>query len=196
MAREPNVAERVLMRAFGRPQGVLGRLGGFLMARTNRNMAQRAIELVGVQPSDRVLEIGFGPGVGVELIAEATSTGRVAGVDFSDLMVKRATARNATAIASGRVDLRLGSVERLPFMSSEFDKVMAINSMQLWPDALVGLRECRRVSRPGGRIVLGFTLHSRRGKGGVTELLTQAGFADPRLVDVDDGFCVLATNRH
>jgi hypothetical protein len=40
--------KRILMRAFGRPQGVLGRLGGLIMTRMNRNMAARAIALLDV----------------------------------------------------------------------------------------------------------------------------------------------------
>ena len=49
------LVESILMRAFGHPPGVLGRLGGLIMSRTNQRMAQRAVGLLGVQPSDRVL---------------------------------------------------------------------------------------------------------------------------------------------
>jgi hypothetical protein len=67
----------VLLRAFGRPKGILGRLGGIIMARTNRDMAARTIELLDVQPNDRVLEIGFGPGVGIELLARLVSVAKL-----------------------------------------------------------------------------------------------------------------------
>src|SRR5438128_250196 len=140
-----SIAKRVLMRAFGRPQGVLGRLGGVIMARMNQEIAARAIELLDVQPSDRVLEIGFGPGVGIQLLAGIVSSGLVAGVDDSEEMVEQARARNAKAIASGRVELRPASVERLPFDNDTFDKALSINSMQVWPDARAGLREILRV---------------------------------------------------
>lgn len=189
-----NFVKSIFMRAFGRPQGVLGRLGGIIMARTNQRMAQRAIELLDVQSSDRVLEIGFGPGVDIQLLASAVSKGRVAGIDPSEEMLEQAKARNATGIGTGRVELRQVSVERLPHENATFDKAMAINSMQVWPDAVAGLRETRRVLRPGGRIVLGFTRHSGQAKEGLTEVLTAAGFADVRVVDVDGEFCVLATN--
>jgi ubiquinone/menaquinone biosynthesis C-methylase UbiE len=66
--------ERILMRAFGRPTGVLGRLGGMIMARTNQRMAQRTLELLDVQPGDKVLEIGCGPGVGIQLLASSASS--------------------------------------------------------------------------------------------------------------------------
>jgi ubiquinone/menaquinone biosynthesis C-methylase UbiE len=164
------------------------------MARTNQRIAQRAIELLDVQSGDRVLEIGFGPGVGIQLLASAVSSGRVAGIDPSEEMVEQSKARNASGIGTGRVELRRGSVERLPYENATFDKAMAINSMQVWPDAVAGLQETRRVLRPGGRIVLGFTRHSGQAKNGLTEALTAAGFADARGVDLDGGFCVLAVN--
>jgi ubiquinone/menaquinone biosynthesis C-methylase UbiE len=81
-------------------------------------------------------------------------------------MLQQATTRNMQAIKSGRVDLRFGSVEHLPFRDNTFDKVFvfAINSMQVWPDIPASLREVRRVMKSGGRIALGFTPYSG-GKG-------------------------------
>lgn len=165
------------------------------MARMNRRMVRRVIELLDVQPGDRVLEIGFGPGVGIELLASAAASGRVAGIDPSAEMLRQATARNAQAIGTGRVELRRGSVERLPFSPATFDKALTINSMQVWPDAVAGLREIRRVLRPGGSVVLGFTRHSGQAKQGLDTVLTAAGFTDAHLTDVAEGFCALATNR-
>ncbi|MGH8608543.1 MAG: class I SAM-dependent methyltransferase [Gammaproteobacteria bacterium] len=188
------VAKRILMRAFGRPKGSLGRLGGIIMARMNRKVAAWAIDLLGVHPSDKVLEVGFGPGVGIQLLAKSVSSGRVVGVDYSKEMVEQASVRNAKAIEDGRVDLREGSVERLPFEDETFNSALAINSMQVWPDAVAGLREIRRVMRPGGRIVLAFTRHSGQPKSGLTDALTAAGFLGVRVEETDDGFCALATN--
>jgi len=180
------------MRAFGRPTGVLGRLGGIIMARTNRRIAGRAIELLDVQPNDRVLEVGFGPGVGIQLLVSLLTSGRVAGIDYSEEMVEQARVRNANAIETGRVELRRGSVESLPFENDAFDKALAINSMQVWPSAVAGLREIRRVMKPGGRVVLGFTRHSGQPKQGLTELLTAAGFAAAHVRDMGRDFCALA----
>jgi SAM-dependent methyltransferase len=95
--------------------------------------------------------------------------------DFN--VVEQARARNATAIQSGRVDLRHGSVVSLPFDDNSIDKALAINSMQVWPDAVAGLREIRRVMKPGGWIAL----------------LIAAGFTKAHVVETDKGFCALAT---
>jgi ubiquinone/menaquinone biosynthesis C-methylase UbiE len=184
--------ERVLMRTFGRPEGILGRLGGIVMAKMNQPCAAWAIGLLEIRENDRVLEIGFGPGAGIQLLAVAAPSRHVDGIDPSQEMLEQATARNAMAIARGQVALRIGSVERLPFEDNTFDQVLAINSMQLWPDSETGLAEIRRVMKVEGTVALGFTIYSGQQPGGLIERLTAAGFVEARLVETDKAFCVLA----
>ncbi len=183
----------LLMRMFGRPKGVLGRLGGVIMARLNRDAAAQIIEMLDVRPDDKVLEVGFGPGVAIQLLLHRVPAGSVAGIDYSQEMVRQATARNAAALRNRRVDLRYGSVERLPFADEMFDKALAINSMQTWPDARAGLREIQRVLKHGANVGLGFTVNSGQPKEGVVESLTAAGFAQARIVDRSKLFCAIAT---
>jgi SAM-dependent methyltransferase len=102
------------------------------------------------------LEIGFAPGVIIQCLSKLASAGHLAGIDPSSEMVKQARARNAIAIKDGHADLRCGSAESLPFTGDIFDKALAMNSMQVWPDAATGPRAIRRVMSPGGRIALGF----------------------------------------
>ena len=52
-----------------------------------------------------------------------------------------------------RLETRLGR----QLESATFDKVMAINSMQIWRDAVGGLRQMRRVLKSGGTVAPGFT---------------------------------------
>lgn len=187
------VVRGLLMRMFGRPKGLLGRLGGIILVRMNGDFAHWVISLLEVQPDDKVLEVGFGPGVGIEMLAAAASTGYVAGVDYSREMVEQAKARNMKAIEAGLVQLQYGSAEALPFADDKFDKSLAINSMQVWSDAMVGLREMRRVMKVGGKIAIGFTPQSGQSSSRLPEMFTTAGFSGVRLVETDQGFCVLAT---
>jgi ubiquinone/menaquinone biosynthesis C-methylase UbiE len=150
------------------------------------------IGLLEVRPQDRVLEVGFGPGVAIELLARVPAR-RVVGVDPSTEMLEQAAVRNAAGVASGRVELQQGSVQRLPFADATFDKALAINSMQVWPDVVAGLRELRRVLAPSGRIALGFTPYSGQSRTGVVEMLAAARFAKAHLVESQTAFGALAT---
>lgn len=151
-----SVVKDAIRGQFGEPHGLFGPIAGWIMAWENRERNAWAVDALGVQPGDAVLEIGFGPGLAVERLAEAVGEGTVAGVDRSAIMVAAARRRNADAVEAGRVDLRCGDVEALPFDAETFDRALAINSLHHWADgipggdAIAGLREVRRVLRPGG----------------------------------------------
>ena len=83
-------------------------------------------------------------------------------------------------------------MDRLPFGDNSFDKVLAINSMQVWPDATAGLSEISRALRPDGILALVFTIHSGQQREGVPERVSAAGFGGVRGVEGDQAFCVLA----
>jgi SAM-dependent methyltransferase len=144
---------RRLFEQFGRPSGPLGHLAGWLMARTDAD-DRWVVELLDVQPADRVLEVGFGPGLAVALIAERVTAGLVAGVDPSEVMVRQAARRNRAAIREGRVELRRGTASALPYPDGHFTKACALHSLRFWPSAEEGLRELRRVLVPDGLLAL------------------------------------------
>src|SRR5262245_29932911 len=126
-----SIVRTIFMRTFGRPQGMLGRLGGVIMARMNADCGAWVADLLEVRPDDDVLEVGFGSGVIVQRLASLASSGYVVGIDQSQEMLEQASARNAAEIQGKHVDLKCGSVESLPFNDDSFDKVVAINSMQV-----------------------------------------------------------------
>jgi ubiquinone/menaquinone biosynthesis C-methylase UbiE len=182
----------IAMRMFGCPSGVLGRLGGLIMARTNHGHGCKVAERLQVSSSDYVLEIGFGSGAVIECLTRLVAQGHVAGVDPSPVMVAQACSRNAAAIERGQVELLRGFADNLPFDEDVFDKGLTINSMQLWPDVGAGLEEILRVLKPGGRFAFGFTPHARQKPDGLAETLTAAGFESARLSHTDEGLYVLA----
>jgi SAM-dependent methyltransferase len=159
---------------FGRPTGLPGLLAGSIMAHraSNRRRSAWAVSLLDVQGDDRVLEIGFGPGVAIKELSARAPDGYVCGLDHSAVMVRRATRRNAEAVRRGQVELRLGSVDELPDFGAPFDKVLAVNVTLFWDRPVELLRNLRRVLRMGGRIALAF---QPRGPGATEEAATTTG---------------------
>ena len=141
---------------FMRPRSFAGWLVGWEMAlrSSNRKRNVWAVGLLGVEPTDRVLEIGFGPGIAIRELSRRATHGLVCGVDHSEIMVRQATKRNREAVRSGRVDLRCGSAEHLPAFEEPFDKILAVNNMGMWREPDERLKELYSLMRPGGRIAI------------------------------------------
>ncbi len=106
----------VLDAAFGHPRGLLGRLGGIIMARSTGLRNEWTISLLDIRHADRILEVGFGPGALIQALAARATEGFIAGVDVSPVMLRQASRRNAQAIEEGRVQLQQGSALALHFL--------------------------------------------------------------------------------
>ena len=91
-----------------------------------------------------MLEVGFGPGVVIQRLAKLAVAVTLQALINPERWSSRLAPRNATAVREGRVELRHGSVESLPFDDRSFDRALAMNSMQYWPQAVVALQEVRR----------------------------------------------------
>lgn len=142
-----------------RPAGLAGRLFGVVMERINAPAYRLAIAMLEPEPHQHVLEIGFGTGRLVEMLVERLPEGYVAGIDPTETMVQVARNRRSVRAAPKRVDLRLGKAAALDWPDASFDSVVALHCFQFWPDPGAGLREIRRVLRPGGRCVLILRTH-------------------------------------
>jgi ubiquinone/menaquinone biosynthesis C-methylase UbiE len=118
------------------------------------------VDLLDPAPADRVLELGFGPGIALQAVARRVPRGRVVGVDHSEAMLRAARRRNARAVAEGRVELHVGRFEDLPDLGAPFDRIFAVNALMFTDDPDAVLRALRERLRPGGRLAL--TFQSRR----------------------------------
>ena len=159
---------------FMQPRGFAGWLVGWEMAlrSSNRQRNVWAVGLLGVEPSDRVLEIGFGPGIAIRELSRRATRGFVCGVDHSAVMVRQATRRNADAIRAGRVALLCSAAEHLQAFAEPFDKVLAVNNLGMWREPDMRLKELHRLLRPGGRIAI---VSQPRGSGATAETTLAAG---------------------
>ncbi|HLX59153.1 MAG TPA: class I SAM-dependent methyltransferase [Ktedonobacteraceae bacterium] len=124
------------------------------MVRQHRRETAWTLNLLEIEPTDTVLEVGFGAGQGIKLAAEQAPHGHVMGIDLSAMMVRVATRRNARAVKAGRVALAQGTMTALPYADHSFDKIMTIHTFYFWPEPVRVLRELSRVLKPGGRLII------------------------------------------
>jgi SAM-dependent methyltransferase len=201
---------RFIFSHFRKPRGIVGSIVGRWMAKGNLVEAEWTLDLIRIHPDDHILEIGFGPGVAVQLASRFIVNGLVSGIDISDAMLRAARRRNQKAIEAGRVDLKLGNASSLPYPDATFHKAYVIHGLYFWSDPVACLRELHRVLRPEGLVAITilprekweegsipprdiFTLYSSQE---VQELLTQVGFVQTRIEvcprpDEFPGECVL-----
>src|SRR6266536_677659 len=110
------------------------------------------VAAAGLPDGARVLDVGTGPGRVPLAIARALPGLRVEGLDLSTEMVAQAR-RNATdAGLDDAVRFTVGDVADLPYADATFDLVVSTMSQHHWADAAAGLRELRRVLRPGAQV--------------------------------------------
>lgn len=193
-----------VVRQFGDPSGVGGRVAGWIMGRRPSNVARNrwAIDLLDLKPTDRLLEVGCGPGVALEAAADQAAA--VVGVDRSVVMIAQARRRNRAAVREGRVTLHIAPIEALPPLGERFDKALAVNTVGFWAYAIVGLGTIRQSLRPGGTIAVvsqprcpgASAVHSRKAADELDKLLDKAGYVDTHTETLDainpPAVCVLA----
>jgi SAM-dependent methyltransferase len=116
------------------------------------------------------------------------SSGKVVGVDHSEIMLRQASRRNRAEIDAGRVQLHLASADALSPFTEPFDRVMASNVHMFLDDPVSTLRRWLIITRPGGWIAI--THQSRKqaatdadtaqGAERIAADLRVAGFTDVR----------------
>jgi phosphatidylethanolamine/phosphatidyl-N-methylethanolamine N-methyltransferase len=108
----------------------------------------QAIQRMGIQADERVLEVGVGTGINLNLYPRDCA---VTGIDFSSSMLEKARERVAKGLPNVRL-LQMDAAD-LKFADHSFDIVYAPYLISVVPDPVTVAREMRRVCRPGGRII-------------------------------------------
>lgn len=145
-----------LGKQLGHPtRSVAGWLIGKLLTARNQVLEENTVHLCGIQPGDTVLELGHGPGMGLQSAAKLLTdpTGRLIGVDYSEYMHQVAKERMKELVANGKVSLHHCDVAAMPLADSTVDKVFHCNCYYFWPDLRKGTSEIHRVMKPGGLMV-------------------------------------------
>lgn len=114
---------------------------------------RRAFTLLELHDGDRVLDVGCGAGDDVSHLSQLVGpSGSAIGLDASETMISEARRRHAGWLPADT--FVIGTAEQLPFSDEHFDGSLAIRTFQHLPDPRRALAEMRRVTRPGGHLVV------------------------------------------
>jgi ubiquinone/menaquinone biosynthesis C-methylase UbiE len=116
-----------------------------------RRCSERVIELLDLQPGERVLDIATGTGVAAFMAAERVeSSGEVVATDLAEKMVEQ-TAKYAGQHGATNMIFERMDAEELSFEDGSFDAVMCVLGLMYPADPQQAIEEMYRVLKPGGR---------------------------------------------
>ncbi len=150
--------------AEGNPRRPEGEAGRAMLVRMNESHAQLVewgLAQIDLRAGDTVLDIGCGGGNTLARMAERVTEGHLAGIDYAETSVEASRAFNAPLIEAGRIEIRHGSVEALPFADAHFDAVVTVESFYFWPSPEESLKEVARVVKKGGTFLLLAEIYGR-----------------------------------
>ena len=116
------------------------------MGRYTRSLAPVFADAAGIEPGQRVLDVGCGPGGLTTVLAERVGADRVAAIDPAEQFAAACRERVPGA------DVRVGGAEDLPWADAEFDAALACLVVAFMRDPDAGIAEMARVTRAGGTV--------------------------------------------
>jgi ubiquinone/menaquinone biosynthesis C-methylase UbiE len=123
-----------LAKQLRKPSGFFGKLVAKMMEFKNRGYYKEIISKLSPRKGEHILEIGYGPGLGIYSIANSVPGCLISGIDFSELMYHKATKRNKKFIDNGTVRLYYGDVLTMQPGREKFDKIFCLNVIYFWND--------------------------------------------------------------
>ena len=146
------------------------------MGRYSTLLSPQMADLAGVARHQRVLDVGCGPGALTAVLVDRVGADNVTAVDPSEPFVEAARLRFP------EVDIRQAPAEDLPFEADAFDAAIAQLVVHFMTDPVAGLREMRRVTRPGG-IVAACVWDHAGGRGPLSTFWEAARQLNPTAAD-------------
>ena len=141
-----------------KPEGFWGKLMIRSMNKGHHELTDWALEHVKISNGLTVLDVGCGGGRTVSKLCQRVGSGKVYGIDYSQLCVQKSEKLNRKSILCQKAVIKQASVSQLPFEDDTFDLVTAIETYYFWPDKQGDLKEILRVLKPGGTLLLVFEM--------------------------------------
>ena len=138
-----------ILKQFQKPTGLSGKLTGIWMNLVNKFMYNFTLELMYLNEEDKVLEVGFGNGKFLKKLESKVKFS--AGIDISKTMIEEAQKKVQES------ELKLGSIENIPYKKETFNKIFTINTIYFWKKPKKAISELHRISKKGGQIYITLT---------------------------------------
>lgn len=145
-----NIENKELIVNARKPVGELGHQILDRMNKSHENMAQWGVSHFDIKEDDLILDIGCGGGRNLERFATQISTGKVVGLDYSEVSVEKSIKLNKKSVDEGKVEVIQGSVSEMPFEDNTFDIITGFETIYFWPDFINDLKEVNRVLKKDG----------------------------------------------
>lgn len=140
---------------FDRIARVYDRMNSVMTAGLHHKWRSRAVDLASVVPGDRVVDVACGTGdLSLELARRVGPSGAVVGCDFSEQMLVFAREKGAREQPPANLSFEWANALELPYADGEFAAATVGFGARNFSDLEQGLREMRRVVRPGGKVVV------------------------------------------
>jgi demethylmenaquinone methyltransferase/2-methoxy-6-polyprenyl-1,4-benzoquinol methylase len=126
-----------------------------IIAGSEKKFRDAGLRKLNVSCGEKILEIGFGTGLGLVTLAQAAGdTGKIYGIDLSDGMYEVTHTRIKKAGLLDKIEIICQDAIPLPYESYFFDAVFMCFVLELFEASEVPLilNECHRVLRRQGRI--------------------------------------------
>ena len=143
-----------MLELFGRqlrkPSGNWGKIVAIIMNKRNTKFYSELINILDVKDNDKVFEIGYGPGLGIQMLADTNENCTIEGMDFSELMFREATKRNKKYISRNKVRLSFGDFLSEDFVNKTYDKIYCVNVIYFWNELSIVFDKIASLLNKGG----------------------------------------------
>lgn len=191
-----------------KPEGIGGKIMVHMMNTGHSSMAEWGFTHLEIAEENICLDIGCGGGANVKRLLEKAPYGKVTGIDYSEISVKKSQKINKEETASGRCEILQGNVMELPFGNEAFDVITAFETIYFWPDIHDAFGQVYRVLKNTGTFMICNELNGENSKeekwtdtiqgmkiyhsGQIEKALEGAGFTDIKIYKNKKGWlCVV-----
>jgi len=142
------------------PTGKKGIVMGDALDDANKQMILESIQLLDIQPKNRVLELGHGNCSYLPEILKQAKDVKYFGMEISEAMQQKAAHINAAYIKKRVALFKVYDGQKVPYVLGFFDRILTVNTLYFWPNPVSFLKETYRLLKPNGIFIVTFAKSS------------------------------------